>query len=96
MCLAQGPQRSDAGKTRTRGLSVSSQALYHWATGLPYHMTEWFRQFVRILFSRNFAYAKFRENTTLMKIAEFTDHDEIKPHQILQGWKLRISKILNF
>ena len=35
MCLAQGPQRSDAGEVRTRGLSVSSQALYHWATALP-------------------------------------------------------------
>ena len=27
MCLAQGPQRSDAGEARTRGPSVSSQAL---------------------------------------------------------------------
>ena len=26
MCHAQGPQRSDAGEARTRGLSVSSQA----------------------------------------------------------------------
>ena len=26
MCLAQGPQRSDAGEARTRGPSVSSQA----------------------------------------------------------------------
>ena len=25
MCLAQGPQRSDAGEARTRGPSVSSQ-----------------------------------------------------------------------
>ena len=32
MCLAQGPQRSDA---RTGGPLVSSQALYHWATALP-------------------------------------------------------------
>ena len=31
MCLAQGPQRSDAGEARTRGPSVSSQALYHCA-----------------------------------------------------------------
>ena len=29
MCLAQGPQRSDAGEARIRGPSVSSQALYH-------------------------------------------------------------------
>ena len=29
MCLAQGPQRSDAGEARTRGPSASSQALYH-------------------------------------------------------------------
>ena len=35
MCLAQGPQRSDAGEARTRGPLVSSQALYHWATVLP-------------------------------------------------------------
>ena len=34
MCLAQGPQRSDAGEARTRGPLVSSQALYHWATAL--------------------------------------------------------------
>ena len=35
MCLAQGPQHSDAGEARTRSLSVSSQALYHLATALP-------------------------------------------------------------
>ena len=31
MCLAQGPQPSDAGEARTCGPSVSSQALYHCA-----------------------------------------------------------------
>ena len=31
-------QRSDAGESRTRGPSVSSQALYHWATALPQDM----------------------------------------------------------
>ena len=36
MCLAQGPQRSDAGEAGTRCPSVSSQALYHWATVLPF------------------------------------------------------------
>ena len=35
MCLAQGPQRSDAGEARTRGPLVSSQALYQRATALP-------------------------------------------------------------
>ena len=38
MCLAQGPQRSDAGEARTRSPSFSSQALYHWATALPLKM----------------------------------------------------------
>ena len=35
MCIAQGPQHSDADGAQTRGPSVSSQALYHWATELP-------------------------------------------------------------
>ena len=35
MCLAQGPQHSDAGEARTHSPSVSSQALFHWATALP-------------------------------------------------------------
>ena len=35
MCLAQGPQRSDAGEAQTRGPSVLSQVLYHRATVLP-------------------------------------------------------------
>ena len=34
MCLAHGPQRSDAGEAQTHGPSVSSQAFYHWATVL--------------------------------------------------------------
>ena len=34
--------------------------------------TERSRHFTRVLFSRNFAYAKFRENKTLEKISEFT------------------------
>ena len=47
MCLAQGPQRSDAGEARTRGPSVSSQALYHWATALPKYFFSLMR--VRVL-----------------------------------------------
>ena len=35
MCLAQGPQRSDASEAQTSGTSVSSEALYHWVTALP-------------------------------------------------------------
>ena len=38
MCLAQGPQSSDAGEAQTCDPSVSSQALYHWATVLPKHL----------------------------------------------------------
>ena len=44
MCLAQGPQRSDAGEARTRGPSVSSQALYHWATALPQYEWDSYKQ----------------------------------------------------
>ena len=50
MCLAQGPQRSDAGEARTRGPSVSSQALYHRATALP-KPTKWFRDSVTLRYS---------------------------------------------
>ena len=48
MCLAQGPQRSDASEARTRGPSVSSQALYHWATALLQAYVVWiyFSQYV--------------------------------------------------
>ena len=35
MCLAQGPQRSDADEAWTNDPSVSSQAFYHWATAPP-------------------------------------------------------------
>ena len=48
MCLAQGSQRSDAGEARTRGPSVSSQALYHWATALPHISLEKFRTLDKI------------------------------------------------
>ena len=34
--------------------------------------TKSFHYFARVLFSRNSAYAKFRENKTLAKISEFT------------------------
>ena len=37
MCLAQGPQRSDAHEARIRGPSVLSQALYHCA---PRHLVK--------------------------------------------------------
>ena len=35
MWLAQEPQRSGTSEAGTRSLSVSSQALFHWATTLP-------------------------------------------------------------
>ena len=33
--LKDTAQHSDTGDARTRGPSVSSQALYHWATAVP-------------------------------------------------------------
>ena len=41
MCLAQGPQRSDAGEAWTRGPSVSSQALYHWSSHCTPYLAEY-------------------------------------------------------
>ena len=41
MCAAQGPQRSDAGEAQTHGPLVSSQALYYWATALPFICKYW-------------------------------------------------------
>ena len=42
MCLAQGPQHSDADEARTHSFSVYSQAPYHWATALPVLSNEYF------------------------------------------------------
>ena len=39
MCLAQGPQCSDASEARTHGPSVSSQALSHWAPNVKHQNT---------------------------------------------------------
>ena len=48
MCLAQGPQRSDAGEARTRSLSIWSQALYHWGTVLPHTQLSWALKFYNL------------------------------------------------
>ena len=42
MCHAHGHkcQHSEASEARTCGLSVSCQALYHWATVLPAHLVK--------------------------------------------------------
>ena len=58
MCLAQGPQRSDAGEARTRGPSVSSQALYHWATALPFVYQAWLSCIALTLLCVSFIYSK--------------------------------------
>ena len=34
--------------------------------------TEWFRHIAKVIFSRNFAHVKFRENKTLAKITKYT------------------------
>ena len=46
MCLVQGPQHNDSGEARTRGSSVSSQPLYHWATALPLRICEQYTNIV--------------------------------------------------
>ena len=51
MCLARGPQHSAAGEARTRGLSVSSPALYHWATALPMSPKELWEAYIEIALS---------------------------------------------
>ena len=45
-------QRSDTGEARTRGLSVSSQALYHRATALPGYLVTKLRSLMPMLFTR--------------------------------------------
>ena len=53
MCLAQGPQRSDTGEARTRGPSVFSQALYHWATALLQQKINCFKFKKMLLIAKN-------------------------------------------
>ena len=57
MCIAQGPQRTDASEARPRGPSVSSQALYHWATTLSallFSGAEPFVQFYKGVYEEQF------------------------------------------
>ena len=63
MCLAQGPQRSDAGEARTRGLSVSSQALYHWVTALPLMRLNILRE------NNNQGFNGFKKKSTFQKFS---------------------------
>ena len=52
-----------------------------------YKTIEWFRQFMRIIFWQNLAFAKFRENKTLAKISEFTVE-----FYLLHNYALKASK----
>ena len=70
MCLAQGPQRSDTGEARTRGLSVSSQALYHWATALPATL-KW--EIVNVSFFPGCRFFPFRLYSLVFKFHECAD-----------------------
>ena len=68
MCLAQGPQCSDADEARTRCPSVSSQALCHLTTALP---TASCQKFFCILFLKSiFTFLQFGNGVarTLKKI----------------------------
>ena len=42
------------------------------------YTTEWFNPFARVIFSRNFAYGKFRKNKTRTKISDFTVYNKNK------------------
>ena len=44
--------------------------------------TEWFPHFARVLFSRNYAYAKFSEIKTLLKFPTFTVSTNEQQHVI--------------
>ena len=60
-----------------------------------YKTTEWFRQFMRVIFSQNFASAKFRENKTLAKMLDssmkiplpYPDHVNDPKNNIYTNWK---------
>ena len=65
MCVAQGPRRSDASEARTRGLSVSSQALYLWATALPKSDN---KTYPLIQFKFGTVYIRFRKEELLMAL----------------------------
>ena len=73
MCLAQGPQRIDAGEARTRGPSVSSQALYNWAAALPEYS-----MIVKLLTEHFFEFLSLKEGcrgsseSTLVKLLEIS------------------------
>ena len=70
MCLAQGPQRSDAGEARTRGPSVSSQALYHWT---PYTSRENPAQFENQIKPR--MYVRRITRSTMYEVAHFVSRN---------------------
>ena len=59
MCLAQGPQRSDAGEAWTRGPSVSSQALYHWGVTFIKHIYFLYKKYYE-LFTNLILYSKLQ------------------------------------
>ena len=85
MCLAQGPQRSDAGEAGTRGPSVSSQALYHWATTLPVFSLylvrkclgeHWLHALSSNKISQNLTYLQIHEDCVAMETESFIPNKE--------------------
>ena len=73
MCLAQGQQHSDSGEARTRGLSVSSQALYHWAIALPKKMYTWILVFFTV-------FLKNRNISSKIKRSKVTDYAALRTY----------------
>ena len=86
MCLAQGPQRSDAGEARICGPLVSCQALYHWATALPPRNWSFIILLTGLAFITAFAFISTLQNVIFIKICLLVIICDIPVSEII--WKL--------
>ena len=93
MCLAQGPQRSDAGEARTRGLSVSGQALYHRATALSCCMVHVGDLRLSRSIIRKSRFIFLKERRTIWQKSGCLNHSNERIFQviILMQWRIKDS-----
>ena len=95
MCLAQGPQCSEAGEARTCGPSVSSQALYHWATALPKFVNVHIL-LIKPLFRWICIYPFWKKVCDLIRFSNLIKNSCIHVECCrLAGWKLKRSVVYN-